>query len=181
MPVTGDSRDRSDPGSGLAPLPWVRSAEGVETPTVPMVRKHEEAGAPILKAVRFKPSAPPHVTPEGIALKPAYGAEDIAGLDQVDSWPGLAPICAAPTPPCTSPSVDHPAAALHAEESRSTAATWHRARWVCRWRSICRRIAAMTAIIRGLPAMSAWRCRHRSDHRHEGLFDGIRSSACRCR
>ena len=100
MPVTGDSAAALIPVTCTASLWW--SAEGVETPTVPMVRKHEEAGAPI--PARFKPSAPPHVTPEGIALKPAYGAEDIAGLDQVDSWPGLAPICAAPTPPCTSPS-----------------------------------------------------------------------------
>ena len=30
-------------------------------------------------------------TPEGIAVKPTYGAEDLAGLDFLDGMPGIAP------------------------------------------------------------------------------------------
>jgi methylmalonyl-CoA mutase len=97
MPVTGEWRDRSDPGSGIAPLPWERLAEGVEAPAAPIARKHGEGEPSILRA-RFKPSAPPKVTPEGIALKPAYGPEDVAGLAWLDSWPGLAPYLRGPYP-----------------------------------------------------------------------------------
>ena len=37
-------------------------------------------------------------TPEGIAIKPAYGAADIAGLDTLDGYPGLAPFLRGPYP-----------------------------------------------------------------------------------
>ena len=30
-------------------------------------------------------------TPEGIAVRPAYSAADVAGLDFLQTWPGLAP------------------------------------------------------------------------------------------
>ncbi len=92
MPLTGDWSDRSD-----SSLTWERLAEGVEAPTEPGVRQHQEVEPPVLKD-RFKPSAPPHVTPEGIVLKPAYGPEDVAGLDDVDSWPGMAPYLRGPYP-----------------------------------------------------------------------------------
>jgi methylmalonyl-CoA mutase len=37
-------------------------------------------------------------TPEGIAVKPAYGADDLAGLDFLDTYPGLAPFLRGPYP-----------------------------------------------------------------------------------
>ena len=37
-------------------------------------------------------------TPEGIPVKPAYGAEDVAGLDFLDGWPGFAPYLRGPYP-----------------------------------------------------------------------------------
>jgi methylmalonyl-CoA mutase len=40
----------------------------------------------------------PWATPEGIAVKPAYGAGDIEGLDFIDGWPGIAPFLRGPYP-----------------------------------------------------------------------------------
>jgi methylmalonyl-CoA mutase len=37
-------------------------------------------------------------TPEGIAVKPTYGAEDLAGLDFLDGMPGIAPYLRGPYP-----------------------------------------------------------------------------------
>ena len=37
-------------------------------------------------------------TPEGIAVKPAYGAQDIARLDFLDGLPGVAPYLRGPYP-----------------------------------------------------------------------------------
>ena len=48
-----------------------------------------------LAAVR---SGEPWLTPEGIAVKPAYGPEDVEGLDFIDAWPGLAPYLRGPYP-----------------------------------------------------------------------------------
>ena len=44
------------------------------------------------------PPLPPWLTPEGIAVKPAYGADDLAGLDFLDTYPGLAPFLRGPYP-----------------------------------------------------------------------------------
>ncbi|WP_421931015.1 methylmalonyl-CoA mutase [Phenylobacterium sp.] len=44
------------------------------------------------------PSAPAWETPEGIAVKPAYGAADITGLDDLAGYPGLAPFVRGPYP-----------------------------------------------------------------------------------
>ena len=38
------------------------------------------------------PSADAWTTPEGIAVKPVYTAADTAGLDFLDTYPGLAPV-----------------------------------------------------------------------------------------
>jgi methylmalonyl-CoA mutase len=38
------------------------------------------------------------MTPEGIAIQPIYRKEDLAGLDFVDSYPGLAPFVRGPYP-----------------------------------------------------------------------------------
>ena len=37
-------------------------------------------------------------TPEGIAIKPAYGPADIAGLEALAGYPGLAPFLRGPYP-----------------------------------------------------------------------------------
>ncbi|HVY20429.1 MAG TPA: methylmalonyl-CoA mutase [Bauldia sp.] len=42
------------------------------------------------------PSHPTWATPEGIAVKEAYAASDIAGLDFLDGWPGLPPFVRGP-------------------------------------------------------------------------------------
>ncbi|HZO47310.1 MAG TPA: methylmalonyl-CoA mutase [Xanthobacteraceae bacterium] len=44
------------------------------------------------------PSAPPWRTPEGIAVKPAFSADDLAGLDFLDTYPGIAPFLRGPYP-----------------------------------------------------------------------------------
>jgi methylmalonyl-CoA mutase len=43
-------------------------------------------------------TAEPWLTPEGIAVKPAYGPEDVAGLDFLDGYPGIAPFLRGPYP-----------------------------------------------------------------------------------
>ena len=45
-----------------------------------------------------KPDAAPWLTPEGIAVKPHYGPEDRAGLDFLDTFPGLPPYLRGPYP-----------------------------------------------------------------------------------
>lgn len=49
-------------------------------------------------AVPPVPAAPSWETPEGIAVKSAYGAADIAGLDDLAGYPGLAPFVRGPYP-----------------------------------------------------------------------------------
>jgi methylmalonyl-CoA mutase len=43
-------------------------------------------------------SAPDWITPEGIPVKPAYGEGDVAGLDFLDTYPGIAPYLRGPYP-----------------------------------------------------------------------------------
>jgi methylmalonyl-CoA mutase len=45
-----------------------------------------------------KPTGSPVLTPEGITLKPAYGPEDIEGLDFLKTFPGLPPFLRGPYP-----------------------------------------------------------------------------------
>src|SRR5499425_2749168 len=40
----------------------------------------------------------PWLTPEGIAVKPAYGPDDLAGLDFLKTYPGLPPFLRGPYP-----------------------------------------------------------------------------------
>jgi len=40
----------------------------------------------------------PWMTPEGIAVKPTYGAQDVADLDFLSTWPGLPPFLRGPYP-----------------------------------------------------------------------------------
>jgi len=61
---------------------------------------------PNFAAVDFAPAeiragataAAPWLTPEGIAVKPRYGAADVAGLDFLDTYPGIAPYLRGPYP-----------------------------------------------------------------------------------
>src|SRR3954468_8440550 len=43
-------------------------------------------------------TSPTWQTPEGIAVKPAYTAADVAGLDTLGGYPGLAPFLRGPYP-----------------------------------------------------------------------------------
>src|SRR4030081_761329 len=43
-------------------------------------------------------TAPAWLTPEGIAVKPAYGPDDLAGLDFLATYPGIAPYLRGPYP-----------------------------------------------------------------------------------
>jgi len=43
-------------------------------------------------------NASPWTTPEGIAVKPAYGEQDLAGLDFLDTYPGALPFLRGPYP-----------------------------------------------------------------------------------
>jgi methylmalonyl-CoA mutase len=45
-----------------------------------------------------KGSSPPWVTPEGIAVKPIYGEQDLAGLDFLNTYPGKPPFLRGPYP-----------------------------------------------------------------------------------
>src|SRR5205823_7262537 len=43
-------------------------------------------------------AAPPWLTPEGIAVKTRYGSDDLAGLDFLDTFPGIPPYLRGPYP-----------------------------------------------------------------------------------
>ena len=43
-------------------------------------------------------SVEPWLTPEGIPVKPSYNEADIAGLDFLDTWPGIPPYLRGPYP-----------------------------------------------------------------------------------
>jgi methylmalonyl-CoA mutase len=51
------------------------------------------------QSVAFPPtSGPSWLTPEGISVKPVYHADDVAGLDFLDTYPGIAPFLRGPYP-----------------------------------------------------------------------------------
>jgi methylmalonyl-CoA mutase len=54
------------------------------------------AGAPLASSLTQQ--AEPWLTPEGIAVKGSYGPQDRAGLDFLDTWPGIAPFLRGPYP-----------------------------------------------------------------------------------
>src|SRR6476646_595870 len=43
-------------------------------------------------------AAAPWITPEGIAVKPVFGPDDVKGLDFLDTYPGIAPYLRGPYP-----------------------------------------------------------------------------------
>ncbi len=50
------------------------------------------------QAAATSSAAAPWLTPEGIPVKPVYGAADVAGLDFLDTYPGIAPYLRGPYP-----------------------------------------------------------------------------------
>src|SRR5947199_9277164 len=61
---------------------------------------------PDFTKVAFEPAAvaapagkaEPWLTPEGILVTPAYGEADLAGIDFLKTWPGIAPYLRGPYP-----------------------------------------------------------------------------------
>ena len=95
-------------------------------------------------------------TPEGIAVNPLYTAEDLAGIEHLDSLPGMAPFVRGPRAtmyagrPWT---VRQYAGFSTAEESNAFyRKTWRPARPGCRSLSISRRIVVTTRITRASSA-----------------------------
>ena len=62
--------------------------------SIPDFAKVDFAAAPLPAAG----AAEPWLTPEGIAVKPAYGPDDLDGLDFLDTYPGIAPYLRGPYP-----------------------------------------------------------------------------------
>jgi methylmalonyl-CoA mutase len=62
---------------------------------IPDFTKVAFAEAPAAAAAAM---APPWLTPEGISVKPVYGPENVAGLDFLDTYPGIAPYLRGPYP-----------------------------------------------------------------------------------
>jgi methylmalonyl-CoA mutase len=65
---------------------------------IPDFAKVDFAGAASSAGAAGVPSGTPWLTPEGIAVKPRYGADDLAGLDGLDTYPGIAPFLRGPYP-----------------------------------------------------------------------------------
>ncbi len=65
---------------------------------IPDFTKVELGGAAAATDAAAKASADSWLTPEGIAVKQAYSAADIAGLDFIDGYPGIAPFLRGPYP-----------------------------------------------------------------------------------
>src|SRR6185312_12817949 len=65
-----------------------------------MSRIPDFANVPFEPAAVHAPAgkAEPWLTPEGILVKPAYGEADLADLDFLDTWPGIAPYLRGPYP-----------------------------------------------------------------------------------
>jgi methylmalonyl-CoA mutase len=62
---------------------------------IPDFTKVDFAEAPVPDAIA---ATSPWLTPEGIAVKPVYGPDDVAGLDFLDTYPGIAPYLRGPYP-----------------------------------------------------------------------------------
>ncbi len=99
-----------------------------------------------------KAERPPFMTAEELPIQPAYTAEDVAGLDFIDGYPGAAPYHRGPYPTMF---VQRPwtirqyaASPRRRNPTPSIAAISRPARKACRWRSIWPPTAAMTATIR---------------------------------
>ncbi len=121
-------------------------------------------------------AAEPWLTPEGIAVKPAYGPDDLAGLDFLDTYPGIAPFLRGPYPTMyvTQPwTIRQYAGFSTAEDSNA----FYRRNLAAGQKGLSIAfdlppIAATTPIIRASPATSAWRAsRSISIYDMRTLFD----------
>src|SRR3989440_1916447 len=65
-----------------------------------MTRVPDFTGVEFSEAVIAAPAqaTAPWLTPEGVAVKSSYGPDDIAGLDFLDTYPGIAPFLRGPYP-----------------------------------------------------------------------------------
>src|SRR6266852_7929512 len=63
--------------------------------SIPDFTKVEFTIAPV---AAIEATGAPWLTPEGISVKPVYGPDDIAGLDFLDGFPGIAPYLRGPYP-----------------------------------------------------------------------------------
>src|SRR5262245_27759446 len=50
------------------------------------------------KLAPIGPTGQPWTTPEGIAVKPVYGPDDVTGIDFLDTYPGIPPYLRGPYP-----------------------------------------------------------------------------------
>ncbi|MGF1649420.1 MAG: methylmalonyl-CoA mutase family protein, partial [Hyphomicrobiaceae bacterium] len=66
-------------------VPWTSAAASPTT------------GSP-LSGVKTRQASDGWLTPEGIMLKSDYGPDDVAGLDFLETWPGIAPFLRGPYP-----------------------------------------------------------------------------------
>src|SRR6187401_3762984 len=73
-----------------------RRAEGKTMTAVPDFSTIDFA--PVESASDPAAPAQPWLTPEGIPVKPVYGPDDVAGLDFLDTYPGIAPYLRGPYP-----------------------------------------------------------------------------------
>ena len=124
---------------------------------------------PDFAKVDFTPAAAPAasgngeswLTPEGIPVKPAYGPDDLAGIDFLDTYPGIAPYLRGPYPTMyvTQPwTIRQYAGFSTAEDSNA----FYRRNLAGGQKGLSVAFdlpptAATTAIIRASPATSAWR------------------------
>lgn len=113
------------------------------------------------KELRTSPETLIWQTPEGIAVKPLYTAEDLDGAGHLDSLPGFSPFTRGPraTMYAGRPrrSANMPASRRQRNRMPFIAAIWPPARRACRSPSILPPTAVTTAIIRASRAMSARR------------------------
>ncbi|HEX5509355.1 MAG TPA: methylmalonyl-CoA mutase [Pseudolabrys sp.] len=63
-----------------------------QIPNFAEIELADARGNPVVASVQ------PWMTPEGIAVKPAYGEDDLAGLDFIDTYPGKPPFLRGPYP-----------------------------------------------------------------------------------
>src|SRR5579864_7907018 len=99
----------SCPGSSRASTSFARSENKTWMAGTSPAMTNEApgmSGIPDFSTMAFAPVAPaapagnaePWLTPEGIPVKSSYGEADLAGIDFLETWPGIAPYLRGPYP-----------------------------------------------------------------------------------
>src|SRR5579864_360511 len=88
------SRRLRCPGDTAGRLRYSKARTGDSMSQIPDFAKIDFADAPAASAA----PAAPWLTPEGISVKSRYAAADLAGVEYVDSYPGIAPFLRGPYP-----------------------------------------------------------------------------------